>query len=487
VVRKGRPDAFLVDVQSTECMNDGIWPTRYPDAEDSGRNQRMSNSSSSNWHRAVDVAFSVLRAVALLPGRYAPPGSRRSRLAETITASLEDPVGELPLSQRLAVSRNVLLVVPPPAEPVSTDLVEAVWAHVDAWLPENACISALVARGSIGQYDADTIGECPHVAALIRAGLKVIVHDDDRCVINIASAVAAPGVPLVVHPLINEADLIICLSRLALRPDSGLRSPSELLARGCTGEATRLCIERLASTVRAGESIGKLEDLALNRLINLVCRRMGKVFAVVEAAGADSTSHAAGNPEDVTRLLAGRHDASMVVNVSQHSGVIIVSHELVSDFASAAVDIILLALQQQPPLLAHAPILMVMPDACDAWTDAATASAFMHGLRWPVTRRPATSSADFVGRRLSDGLGRAASAHPIIVSGRHLPELNDVPGISVFDKLESAMKAFRRAVEQVEDDHADPCGVLLLRDVQYQLPQLGKETFLTGSAQRDSQ
>ncbi|MBU6162257.1 MAG: hypothetical protein KGO50_14165, partial [Myxococcales bacterium] len=104
-----------------------------------------------------------------------------------------------------------------------------------------------------------------------------------------------------------------------------------------------------------------------------------------------------------------------------------------------------------------------------------------------VTRRPATSSADFVGRRLSEGLGRAASAHPILVSARHLPALHDVPGISVFDTLESSINAFRRAVEQVEDDHADPCGVLLLRDVQYQLPQLGRETFLTGSAHRDSQ
>ncbi|MBU6162397.1 MAG: hypothetical protein KGO50_14875, partial [Myxococcales bacterium] len=165
----------------------------------------MSNSSSCNWHQTVDVAFGALRAVTLLPGRYAPPGSRRSRLAGTVTASLEDPVGEIPLSQRLAVSRNVVLVVPHPSEPISTDLVEAVWAHVDAWLPGNASIRALVARDSTGQYTVDDIGDCPHVAVLIRAGLKVIVHDDDRCVINTASSVAAPGVPLVVHPLINEA------------------------------------------------------------------------------------------------------------------------------------------------------------------------------------------------------------------------------------------------------------------------------------------
>jgi hypothetical protein len=447
----------------------------------------MSNSFSSNWHATIDVAFDALRAVTLLPGRYPPPGSRRARFAGVVTACLEDPVGEIPLSQRLVVSKKVVLVLPPPSEPVSTDLVEAVWAHVDAWMNEDAIISVLVARGSTDHDDVGSVIACPHVAVLVRAGVTVSVHSEDRCFGSPAVLAAAPGVPLVMHQMLHEADLILCLSRLALRPDSGVRSPAEMLARGCTGEATRICIERLASTVRAGDCIGRPEDLALTRLQNLIYRRMGGVFAIVEAAGADSTAHVAGNPEDVMRLLLGRHDASMFVNMSQHSGAIVVADDHISDFASASMDVVLLALQQQPPLLAHAPILLVLPDGCDEWTDAATAPAFLHGMRSPMTRRPATSSADFAGRRLSESLSRAASAHPLFVSAHNLPVLPDVPGLSMFPTLESAIRAFRRAVERVEDDQADPHGVLMLQGVQYQLPQLGLETFLTGSVQRGAQ
>jgi hypothetical protein len=444
----------------------------------------MSKPPSFNWHRTVDAAFEALRAVTLLPGRYAQPGLRRARVGTVVTASLEDPVGELPLSQRLRDARRIVIVLPPPSEPVSTDLVEAVWAHVDAWMPENALVEALVARGGTDVPDAATAMDCPHVAVLVRAGIPIIVHSEDQCVESATGMVAAPGVPLVADRRLHHADLTICLSRVALRPDSGVRSPSELIARGCTGEATRLCIERLASTVRAGDCIGRPEDSAVTRLQNLVCRRIGNVFAVVEAAGPETIAHVSGNPEDVMRLLLSRQDGSLFVGMSPHSGAILVADDLTGDVASASVDAVLLALQQRPPLLAHAPLLLVLPMGCERWADAATEAAFLHGLRAPMTRRPATASADFVGRRISEMLSRAASAHPLFIVAENLPEVSEIPGVSIFRSLASALIAFRRAADHVEDDHADPNGVLLLQGAQYRLPQLGQETFLLGTTPR---
>jgi len=334
------------------------------------------------WKALVSEAFDAFPGVHLDSPHRSSYSDDMEHGASIVRSSLEDPHQTLPLSALLrSASERVTLVVPDAYGDVGEEVLTAVLAHVDAFMPRTAELTVLVANGWRQPPRGELLARSPHLTLLARHGITPRFHDTNDCVRLDLLGVREPEQRAWVNRAIVETDLVIVLGRVELRFDHGVQNAATILVGGTAGRVTATVMERLAISSRYRGPVDSALTNAYTTFAQEVVDACPTVFGVLEATGTFSKAYISGHPTSSAQLLADRPDAHMNSPSEMfHAAALFVESGAGASLDTALDDFFLLALQRARPLFAGAPCLLVF-DGTEGLGDASMRDAFQEAIR----------------------------------------------------------------------------------------------------------
>jgi hypothetical protein len=415
-------------------------------------------SQAFDWAAAVRAVFdsfpSVACETAAVGGRLPDPDSAEA----TVRESFDDPVGSAPLAERLGEARRIAIVVPDARDSVGTEPVRALLQHLDAFARQGAEIVGVVASRAGAALAHDGENTVAHVDALRCYGHRVVAN---------AAATWGGGEEPALCAELEQADLIVALSRLRLRIDAGFSGGLAQVAVGGGSAASWAAWEHRLLELGLGAAATRPRVHPAQRTWADSPLRE-RVFGVVEAATGASRAWVSGDALHALDALATRPDAGLRTRAEPSAGaVVVVEGGEGATLECALESYLLLVGQDHPPVEPGAPVLLVA--RCGRGVAAgALGPALTAALReGPLDAPPAADAApEVVGaHRLATRLRAATTRNPLIIAAPGLPRIA-THGLQQSTTIGDGVARMKRILTT----HGLDGTIALLRDVTSRLP-----------------
>ncbi len=247
-------------------------------------------------------------------------------------------------------------------------------------------------------------------------------------------------------------DLVISLSQVALHQYAGLSGGYKSISIGCAGTSTIAALHSLPILRMKGTQIGQLKNNPFQALLTEIGQKAAPVFSLQIAEDQRGVSYISGMPDAALALMSIRQN--FYVQTDPHdAAVIMVDATKGVNFYQASRAYTYLTLQEHPPLVPNAPVLLIA-QCPEKFGQGAGEKAFKIALQEGLSSLVEELFAEEISPKYQSGgqqrafvIALAAQKHPLHLLCGCSFEANSIPKeIRVHNDLSSALSALSEQI-----------------------------------------